>query len=176
VVYLDADTIALTNLSRLYRADLQGKAVGGVLDFPLLFEVDHGLHGTEEYLRDIVGVPRPTEYVNAGVLVMDLRRMRAMRFVEQSHALLEQKGADMKFRDQDALNSILAGNVTLLDPRWNSMITMAHQPAFVNPDLQQAVGLQQREPFIVHFAGPQKPWHAGYDGPHLELWSGYRVE
>ena len=171
VLYLDADTLAVADLSPLYRIDLEGKMAGGVPDFPLLFEVDHGLHGTEDYLRETVGLSSPGSYVNAGVLVMDLRRMRAENLVARAHALLDQRGTQFKFRDQDILNALLHDEVVLLDPRWNSMITMHHRPAFRTRALHDAVVLQQDDPFIVHYAGPSKPWHADYGGPHHELWA-----
>jgi len=175
-VYLDADVLVMKDITPLYNTKLGSALVGGCLDFPLLFEVDHGLYGTEEYLNKIVGVRDARRYINAGVLVMNLNGLRGSRFVERAEALLERTGANLKFRDQDIINSLLQDEVMHLDPRWNSMITMHRQPQFRTPELQNAVALQQSEPGILHYAGPDKPWHTGYQGPPLDLWSSYVAE
>ena len=58
-------------------------------------------------------------YVNAGVLVMDLDAWRRERISDQLFAFVSRHGERLFWHDQDALNVLLQGRITLLPRRWN---------------------------------------------------------
>jgi lipopolysaccharide biosynthesis glycosyltransferase len=79
---------------------------------------------------------------NAGVLVMDLERMRDDAAVAKLLWLVENCGMN----DQDALNAYVRGDYLALDGCWNAA-----------PRQDVTLGAK-----IIHFVGPVKPWHQTY--------------
>ncbi len=87
---------------------------------------------------------------NAGILVLDLDRMRSDKFAEHFAGMAGRYGLN----DQDVLCCYAGTEAVALDPRWNSFPT--------------------REPLaddvrLVHFAGGAKPWGA-LPVPAKERW------
>lgn len=77
-------------------------------------------------------------YLNAGVLVLSLDRLRALRFTETTLALVEAYG----FEDQEAINMFLQGDFAEIGPEWNAQPYHDH------------VGM----PKLIHWVGARKPW------------------
>ncbi|MDR1192283.1 MAG: glycosyltransferase family 8 protein [Verrucomicrobiales bacterium] len=126
-LYLDADLVALDDLAALWDEDVSGAALGAVRDW----EKCHGQR-TER------------DYFNAGVLLMNLRRIRERGLDREWWRVTRERanGADYDHADQGVLNAVCAGDCKWLDPRWN---IQTGAPLTVNPG-------------IVHFTGRGKPW------------------
>jgi lipopolysaccharide biosynthesis glycosyltransferase len=89
-----------------------------------------------------LGVPHD-EYVNSGVQVMDLKKMRKLKYLSTMIDLIQEYDADLVAPDQDYLNVILRGQILYLDSVWNS------EPQTNLPD----------DVKLVHFNLFNKPWH-----------------
>jgi hypothetical protein len=63
----------------------------------------------------------------------------------------------VQLADQDPLNAVLRDRAAWLDDGWNRLTAWAWRA----PDAAVR---------ILHFAGPDKPWHAGYAGPGGAEW------
>jgi lipopolysaccharide biosynthesis glycosyltransferase len=169
-LYLDIDTLILSDLQPLLSIDLKGAPLGAVRDIlnPYL--------GSPLALRGDVLPPelamRP--YFNAGVLLMDLDLWRSEAIGRSAMSLIERNDARLRFMDQDALNLIVSGNFTELDPAWNMYPTpstvvdlksagltvladsiIGGQPA--SDDV--SIGADVK---IAHFIGSPKPWTSSY--------------
>ena len=97
VLYLDVDTIAMTNMIELFDVDLGGNLIGGV--------------------REPKRCLDPFVYVNAGVLLMDLEKLRG-GFGDEMLAIANRK--KLKCPDQDAINLICQGRIQELNPIYNA--------------------------------------------------------
>jgi lipopolysaccharide biosynthesis glycosyltransferase len=75
---------------------------------------------------------------NAGVLLMNLNRMRKDEFIE-NHLYLVEK---LHLNDQDVMNFYSKGKALRIGDEWNFVPTQDYA----------------KDPKIVHFAGPVKPW------------------
>jgi lipopolysaccharide biosynthesis glycosyltransferase len=75
---------------------------------------------------------------NAGVLLMNLDRMRKDEFIE-NHLYLVEK---LHLNDQDVMNFYSKGKALQIGDEWNYVPTQDYE----------------KDPKIVHFAGPIKPW------------------
>jgi lipopolysaccharide biosynthesis glycosyltransferase len=75
---------------------------------------------------------------NAGVLLMNLNRMRKDNFIE-NHLYLVEK---LHLNDQDVMNFYSKGKALRIGDEWNYVPTQDYA----------------KDPKIVHFAGPVKPW------------------
>jgi lipopolysaccharide biosynthesis glycosyltransferase len=167
VLYLDADTLAVDDLSPLAEIDLGGYYLGAVTNVLM----PHHLHRPES-----LGLAGPEVYFNSGVLLMNLEEMRRG---ECTRALHEYASGhpELEWPDQDALNVVLGSRRLALHPRWNAMNSLRFDCArdvFAPDELDEA----RRQPAIRHFEGPgdNKPWHRGCRRAERALYDRHRRE
>ena len=168
VIYLDADIIVHRDLSALYEADLGGAAAGGVLDMVFYSrlgrEVAEGRSTLADYLVSLGLDPSTPEYVNSGVLVLDLKQLREMDFSNAALAAFESR--HFEYGDQCMINCVLAGRMALLDPRWNATAQNHAHPSrwrFLPPALKRDALAQRASYWVTHYTGPRKPWSSATD-------------
>lgn len=159
IVYLDVDLIVRSDIGALHDIALEGRRLAAKLSSFRAWN-----SGVRLVTRASVALPPEDgalvrrrlhadgslrfDTFNAGVMVLNLARMRQDSFATQAIPLVERFG----FNDQDALNVYARTEVTRLAADWNLV------PAQEVAD----------DPRIVHWAGPVKPWG--------ELYIDYREE
>jgi lipopolysaccharide biosynthesis glycosyltransferase/MoaA/NifB/PqqE/SkfB family radical SAM enzyme/glycosyltransferase involved in cell wall biosynthesis len=161
VLYLDGDTIIQTDLSSLFLINLANNYAGVVRDISLVF--NDGRH------RD---------YFNAGVLLLNLKKLRA----EQVYSRLRELAAmhmNFRFNDQDILNIVFYKKVTFLSLTYNYIPQSMEKDT---PPLEEILSLYEIEsseltrirqaPAIVHYAAPEKPW-THFPLSFTEVWVNY---
>lgn len=136
-VYLDADTVVLTDIADLFAEDLHGDLLGAVHDPFMAVNPE-----TTAYTRDAIGVA-VDQYCNSGVLLMDLAGMRQVKFAAHFLTLLNQYHFHSLAPDQDYINAITRDRLTHLDESWN---VQGDQP-------------QVKTPKVIHYNLFDKPWH-----------------
>jgi lipopolysaccharide biosynthesis glycosyltransferase len=136
-VYIDSDTILRGDIGELYDIDLGENAMAAMVD-PKVTHIPE----FRDYVDNALNVPH-TEYVNSGVQVMNLKKMRKLKYLSTMIDLIKKYDADLVAPDQDYLNVILRGKIIHLDPIWNA------EPVKDLP----------RNTKLVHFNLFNKPWH-----------------
>lgn len=139
-LYIDADTVLLDDVSKLYNIDLGTNLVGAVPDGAV-----QSIKEFQDYVELVVGLKDYHNYFNAGILLMNLEELRNYRFQVKFMYLLD----TIKFKvaqDQDYLNRLCKGRVTIIDNEWNTM------PG-ASPDKRS------KNPKLIHFNLSNKPWH-----------------
>ncbi len=136
-IYIDSDTILRSDIGELFDTDLGERAMAAMVD-PKVTVIPE----FRDYVDNALGIPHD-EYVNSGVQVMNLKKMRKIKYLQQMIDLIREYDADLVAPDQDYLNIILRGDIVHLDPVWNA------EPV---KDLPRNVKL-------VHFNLFNKPWH-----------------
>ena len=111
-IYLDCDVAINGDIAELYGTDLGENLLGAVTE-----EVMTDIPTYGRYARTVLGL-RPSEYFNAGVLLMNLGKMRRTGLLDRFSALLDRRRFPVA-QDQDYLNLLAAGSVTYLDAGWN---------------------------------------------------------
>lgn len=160
ILYLDSDLIITDDISKLYDSDLYGNALGAVTDIDFLGNLNMKNNDRKQYSKHILQLNEPYKYFQAGVLIMNLDKLR------QIHSVTEwlNIAADPKYiyNDQDILNKECQGSVTFLDNTWNVMHDCADRVQGVFSFAPTSIFLsylKSREaPRIVHYAGFDKPW------------------
>lgn len=137
-VYIDSDTILLGDIGKLFDIELSEDEVLAAMVDPKVTVVPE----FRDYVDNAVGVPHD-EYVNSGVMLMDFKKMRKIRYLSTMVDLIEKYNADLVAPDQDYLNVILKGKIKHLDSCWNT------EPAEELP----------KNTKLVHFNLFNKPWH-----------------
>ena len=153
VLYLDADTLVVDDLSELESFDLQGNDLGAVPN--VMAPAD------EERLRSL-GLADAEVFFNSGVLLFDLDALRARPLLSVAREVLARLGDQIRWPDQDVLNVAYADAWTPLDPRYNVMNSFYDWEGAA----ERVLGTAQRRsalatPAVLHFEGPTacKPWH-----------------
>lgn len=145
-LYLDCDMVFLADVSKLYSQPLGSNYVGAVVDDVML---KYPIFG--KYTEEVLDIPA-TEYFSAGVLVMNLKKMREIYLEERFVQLLKERTFRLT-QDQDYLNVLCRNRVKFLSPDWN-------RASFPDAD-------PQNPGFGVHYKMNWKPWHyskVSYDG------------
>ena len=155
VVYLDCDTLVLTDLGDLYKTSLNGFLLGGV--------ANNGLGGASK-------VPRVDgdTYINSGVLVMDLKGLRDDNFLEKTRVLYEAYESEITWADQCLINKYAEGKKFLFDQKWNRQI---YTDRLKNSEFSN-LALPSNSA-VLHFLGPHKPWNIWCNPYIAKFWWGY---
>ncbi len=161
-IYIDSDVVLKTDIAKLYDIPLgENELVGACRDLSIA-----DIPPLVAYTERAVGVGRD-EYVNSGVLLMNLDAMRACDLEGHFLRLLNTYHFDSIAPDQDYLNAMCNGKIHYLDERWDTM------PNESRPQLD--------DPYLIHYNLFSKPWC--YDGVQYEddFWhyakgSGYERE
>lgn len=140
VLYLDSDIIVVGDISELYNTDMGTNLVAAAPD-----DIIQKNKVFQDYAELVVGVAKYQHYFNAGVLLMNLDELRKFNFQEKFLYLLEK----IKFsvaQDQDYLNRLCKGRVTLVSHDWDVM-------PYVNDETKP------EDIKLIHYNFAYKPWH-----------------
>lgn len=137
-VYIDSDTVCLTDIANLYNIDIGENLIAGTPD-----GVIQAIDVFQDYVERVVGVSDYNKYFNAGIVVMNLEELRKYRFEEKFIYMLERVKFEVA-QDQDYMNRLCKGRVKLLDFSWNRMPVMGKQEGEIN---------------IIHYNLGAKPWY-----------------
>lgn len=164
VVYLDCDLVLQEDVSKLYTLNLDGYYLAAAKDLDYIgqFKIDQE---RRIYTANVLELQNGLEYFQAGVLVLNLAMFRSNYSVEQLIKIALSK--KWRFHDQDVLNFICKNKVLFLPQQWNVVMNWKDNISERMAILKQApLRLYQeymsarKEPFIIHYAGYQKPWNS----------------
>ena len=99
-IYLDIDTIVLEDLSLFYAQDIEDFYLAGVRAAGYQFNAVHNIRR--------LGLPDVSDYINAGVLLMNLKKLRQDTMSKKFLDLIKEKYHD---QDQDILNVACYGKI-----------------------------------------------------------------
>lgn len=148
-IYLDGDTIVKDSLVELYTIDIKDNFIAGVEAYGYYRDVTHH--------KKRLNLPEFGPYINAGVLVMNLKEMRNNDCVNKFISLLDYKFSS---QDQDILNVACYGKIFVLPYKYNVMTAHIHlSKEFLNKYISD-VELEEarKKPVIIHYATKEKPW------------------
>ena len=137
-IYIDSDTICLTDIANLYNIDMENNLIAGVPDGAI-----QAIDVFKDYVERVVGVSDYNNYFNAGIIVMNLEELRKYKFQDKFIYMLGKVRFEVA-QDQDYMNRLCKGRVKLLDFSWNRMPIMGKQSGDIN---------------IIHYNLGAKPWY-----------------
>ncbi|ADL35136.1 glycosyl transferase GT8 family [Butyrivibrio proteoclasticus B316] len=158
-IYVDGDTIVCRDLSNLFTVDMDNNYIGAVRDI----EAAKYITGFDYRSRR----PDTTGYINAGVLLMNLRKIREDNLIRDFLELSKEK---LIFADQDILNIACKDKILFLELKYNALVKYR----FLNYKEDRYAGFITKyfsvdeiheaidNPVIIHYAQPVKPWHTPY--------------
>ena len=137
-IYIDSDIIVPGDISNLYNLELGDNLIGA--------STDNSIQNIPElinYMENAIGVKKH-EYINSGVLLMNLKEMREKEFSKEFLKRLNKYHFDSVAPDQDYLNAMCHGKILYLDESWDAMPNDNREPL--------------KNPNLIHYNLFQKPW------------------
>ena len=160
VLYLDCDMVVNGDISELYDTDLGNNAIGAVPDIDFIGNLNMKNGERAEYAKHQLHMTKPYGYFQAGVLAMNLEKMREIHSVHEWLEIAQQPG--FIYNDQDILNMECEGSVTYLPYAWNVMHDCGGRVHgvfdFAPASMFQEYMDSRKSPKIVHYADYDKPW------------------
>lgn len=161
-IYLDSDLIVCDDIAKLYDVDVTGYPLAATRDADTIGQIDGYDTTVGPYLKDELGMSDPHDYFQAGVLLMNLARIRSTVTPEEFLELSTQRM--WRWLDQDVLNKVVNGNYVRVHMRWNYLmdwqhLRRTHIVANAPEDVRTEYDEAAKNPAIIHFAGPDnRPW------------------
>jgi len=152
IIYLDGDTIIRCDLGDLYDTKMGNNLIAAV-KAPSFF-----LRDDADYYCKKTGLPSLDNYVNVGVMIMNLEQMRIEKTSER---LMMSISKEFDYQDQDVINVVCYGRIVFLDFNYNVMTVYSewnrvdYYGIFTEKELSNA----WNNPRIIHYAGREKPWN-----------------
>lgn len=150
-IYLDCDIIVKGNLAEFFQIDIEEDYIAGVRDCHVIKDTPQG----REHEK-ILGLPSKDKYINSGVLLMNLRKMREDGLEEK---FFIQVGRENRYEDQDVLNACCYPKIRILPLKYNlfhfyygKSLKLLYELDYSNHDFDF------KEPLIVHMGAFWKPW------------------
>jgi len=137
-LYLDSDILLLDDVAKLFDNDLKDNLVGAIPD-----ESVWAVPEFQRYVETRINLDSYKKYFNAGILLMNLKEMRKIKFEELFLDLLSNITFNVA-QDQDYLNTICKDRVLYLDKVWNKM------PIVDDVDINDIK--------LIHYNLSYKPW------------------
>lgn len=143
ILYLDADTLVVDNIEDLWKIDLG-------------YNVLVGIHEPGEWNKHLYTYGLDDTYINSGVLVMDLKKIRDERLDDAMIYLLNNNRYE--YPDQDVINLICRNRIHYVDKIYNS---------------SETIGMVDNAK-IIHYIRGRKGWIK--TSPRSEIWYNYHKE
>lgn len=160
-LFLDVDMIIYHNIEELYHTNLKGCILAACDDYK--YQQAH---------RSRLGLKKTEEYINSGVMVVDLTAWRKkekqcpmIKFLEGYKEILN--------NDQDGFALYFRGEIKLLPNKWNVTTFYFEQSPRILDKYLPEVNELRHHPFIIHFCEPIKPWFADCKHPYRYLYKKY---
>ena len=167
VLYLDTDVIACRDVALLYDTDITSYLLAATPDAAAICQANLGKKMPDrdqtyrDYFQNTLGVGDINKYFQAGVLVLNIKLLRENDIYGQFMNKLKELPNPF-YVDQDILNSICYGKVKLLESSWNHVTHIKscnYFKGYIPETLFQQFVKARQNPKIIHFTGPEKPWH-----------------
>lgn len=153
-IYLDGDILILKDLTELYKEDIEQFYIGGVKAWNMYRQ-----SGLTDSLQKELNIPVVNSYINAGVLLFNLKKIREDGLKEK---FLEYVDRGLLYEDQDILNMCCYPSLKHLPERYNIYSVFYRSPLALFEFMDEVSGEvreQVMDPVIIHFSGMYvKPW------------------
>ncbi len=172
ILYLDCDTIVNGNIMKLEDLEMKNNIFCGIKDcISAVYKKNIGLNDNDVY-------------INAGVLLIDLKKLRAFDVNKAINEYMNKYTRVISYADQDILNGIFSGKIGYLQPQYNVMtidavhtyeqIQMLRKPTcfYSKEEMTNAVN----DPKIIHYTTNMlviRPWFRDSDHPFKKEFEKY---
>lgn len=168
ILYLDPDIIVKGSLKTLYHMDFEGNYLIGASNIRSFLKRFNQLKN---------GTGRENEYLNTGVLLMNLDELRKLKVKEEIFAYIEEYKNRLTLPDQDIIQRFYGHKVKLVD----AMIYNLSDRNIIYYNLRNPMNhitpeWVEENAVIIHYFGKNKPWKENYHGFLDHYYKKYEIE
>lgn len=165
VIYLDCDLVVNGSIAEFWQTDISDVSLGCVEDM--------WSGRPESYAR--LHYDYAFSYFNAGVLLINLERLRSTGFEQRAVEYLKEHVNELVLYDQDLLNALLHDDKKFVAHRWNVQDGFLRRRRAGRMPAESVARLEKelQHPVIVHYTGSKKPWHYKSQHPWKNLYFRY---
>lgn len=158
IIYLDADIIVNSDISKIADQDIWNHSMGAVKELTTRFEF---LEKSKIWLN--------SKYFNSWVLIMNLNKLRKINYYNKFFDYVK-----LYKDDQDAINWMLSNDIYEIPPKFNALPLIFYSINwyylwYKKKEFQEA----KTSPIIIHYAW-EKPWNKYCFHPLKELYNKYK--
>lgn len=172
VLYYDCDTIIVDKLDEIWNEDISNYFLAGVKDT------------VNSNIKIAVGMNKNDDYINAGMLLINLKKWRKDNITDKFLGFIEQYNGKVTHHDQGVINGMLNGFIKILPLKFNVMTvfyTMKREDIikyynidgdfYSEDEINEAINY----PVYIHFTPGfvSRPWVRGCKHPKKHLYWKY---
>ena len=151
VLYLDADTLVITDLQELFSLDMSGIAIAASMD----------IQSFDQKTFDRCGYEYNKQYICSGILLMNLEYWRKNNLTHKILEWANQNNNRIQFPDQDAINYICRDSKIILPLRYGILNAYFYSDNFYHGLWRAQLKDCIEKPVLIHYAGCY-PWIKGF--------------
>lgn len=156
ILYLDPDILIRDSISSLYYSDFTEKKIIGMEDYAANY-----ISPDKKYA---IGFTKDMPYINSGVLLFNLKKMREDFKLQDFIGILEENRDKVSFPDQDVMNLYFKNDIKIGERIYNYNTGYG---GIIKMFLHILGKREKNEPVIVHYMGEAKPWQVDYFGKYF---------
>lgn len=172
VLYYDCDTIIVDKLDEIWDEDISNYFLAGVKDT------------VNSNIKIAVGMNKNDDYINAGMLLINLKKWRQDNITDKFLGFIEQYNGKVIHHDQGVINGMLNGLIKILPLKFNVMTvfyTMKREEIIkyynIDGDFYSEYEINEatHSPVYIHFTPGfvSRPWVKGCKHPQKKLYWKY---
>ncbi|MCI6272292.1 MAG: glycosyltransferase family 8 protein [Erysipelotrichaceae bacterium] len=155
-LYLDSDTIVTAPLNELFEIDIKDNYVAGVID------------PVSKQARIDVGLCEYDNYINAGVLLINIKQINKDNLVEKFIEFIRNHNGQVAYHDQGTINGVCKNKIYFLDHTFNvtsqfyvgDVFSACKRSIFRKKYKKSDIEAAQKNAKIIHYTGAfyARPW------------------
>lgn len=171
LLYIDCDTLIMGSLNELWGMDMDNLYVAGVQDMVV------------PHIRYGIGLDHSAPYLNAGVLLMNIKKMKLDGLLKKSVNYLKEMNGLVPCHDQGIINHVCKEFINVISPDYNVMTPMFYYSANEIKsfyELEEYYSAEEikaacKTPKIIHFTAGWyiRPWFASSKHPYAKVFKDY---
>lgn len=154
VLYLDPDLIINGSIRSLYELPMEDYYFAAASHTGPLLRMVNGIR---------LDMEEDTPYINSGVMLMNLERLRREQIPEDVFSFIEKRKAALLLPDQDIISALYGSKIYALDAYRYNMSEKLYQ---LHAPFEKELNLDwvRENAVIIHYCGRNKPWKEDYIG------------
>lgn len=170
-IYLDCDTVVCGSLSEMWDTEMGTASVAGVEDL------------IKNEFKKKIGIPVDANYINAGVLLIDIEKWRKQSAEKQFLDFINKRDGQVTHHDQGVINGTMNAETMILPPQYNAMtpfFTTKYERLLKIYQLKKYYSPQEiqcavENPVIIHYTPEYvgRVWEYECKHPKAEVYRSY---